>query len=196
MDTAILSVVIANVVSILTLAVSIIIEVVENKKSRWVKTITVNGTLVHNEMVRDCNSTILALTNPLRLRPGMTLSHEDESALFKCISKLETHLTIAVESEADILIAIRNLINNFMQYVATPNDELREEVIKWREKYFFLISVYDFADWKYIKSQIRGKGTLHNFESCYQDILAMYSVADKNVDLPEWGKIENNKKIK
>lgn len=187
MDAAILSIIIANIVSILTLAVSIIIEIIENKKTRWVKTITVNGAIAHNNMVRESSAIILSLTNPLRLKDDFKLTPQEGNDLFIAIAKLEVHFSLSIKEEAELLIIIRKLAGTLNKYQQDHSQDLRIAVILLREQFFNKISIYDFADWKYIKSQIKGRGTEINFEHFYEKEEIAYKLAEQKYQLPPWG---------
>jgi len=185
MNAAIVSVIVANAVSILALVVSNVIQIIENKKSRYVTKITTE-TIAHYEMVRECSVVILGLTNPIRLAPDIPLNPEDLASLITAVSKLETYFVIVIKEEVEILTSMRKLVNAYMKYLSAPAKEQREEMIRLRDDFYLLISIYNYADWKYIKSQIRGQKTVKDFESYYKEERQSFQDAKTKTVLPDW----------
>lgn len=193
MDIAVISIILANMISILTLAVSIIIQVIENKKDRYVTKITTE-TIAHNTMVQECSVVILSLTNPIRLATTTSLSSEERDSLITAISKLEMHFVIVIKQEVDLLISIRKLVNAYMKYLSDPTTEQREKVIQLREDYYWLISIYNYADWRYIKAQIRGQKDVKDFEIYYKEQMEAFQASKPHINLPDWETVLKNKK--
>ena len=154
-----LSVLILQIATILISASSLIFNLVvttrENNKKQYIKVVT-NQRLNNKAIVRDNIKILLSHSNTC------ALAMFDEQALKQCIlcgAAVETVLKPVYKEDNAVLDAMNMLIKELRIYL--DKEDNVERVQSLRENLYREYSVYDLADWRFIKKQAHG----NNYDS-------------------------------
>ena len=149
-----ISVLILQVITILISVSSLIFNLVvttrENNKKQYVKVVT-NQRLNNKSIIRDNVKVLLSNSNTF------ALALLDEQALKQCIASVaavETVLKPVYKEDNALLGAMNELIKELHVHLDNKNNE--ECVQAARQNLFNEYSVYDLADWRFIKKQAHG----------------------------------------
>lgn len=192
MDEILIAPIIAATVSILALAISNIVAIIENRKRRNIDVVTAQ-TVKNKERNWSCSVKILACTNPLLFVEHKNssligvneikefLSLNKKELLIAC-SELEIQMMGAKEISLSILNAMRDLVKIFLKCCAEP-DEQKLKMLEHKHSYFRkLMAAYDSATWKYIKIQSDGKKRTDQFNDIYKTRIADFEKAKDKLD--------------
>ena len=173
---------IAATVSIVVLAISNIINVVENRKRRNVDVITVQ--LARNkDAMRASVSRILAFTNPLLFtEPKDTLffggkDHDglwtfNKKELFLACGEFEMQTAGASKRSIDMLNAMRAAVKAFLRCLVQCDETSLQELSARRAQFRQIMTAYDSGAWEYIKVQSDGRKHKNLFGELYRARLA------------------------
>ncbi|MCH5142437.1 MAG: hypothetical protein J1G07_01815 [Clostridiales bacterium] len=165
MDTTVLILQIVTIlVSVSSLVFNLLSARLENNKKNYIKVVT-EQRLKNKSIVRESVKILLAYSNiqTLNLLNEEILSKSVESA-----AAIETVLKDIYPEDNRVLIATNNLIDEMAKQINAGNNE--QAVLIAREKLQYEFSVYDLADWRFIKKQSNGKKIDGNdFDEIYRN---------------------------
>lgn len=138
------------IVSVSSLAFNLICTRLENSKKNYIKVVT-EQRLKNKAIVRESVKNLIAYSNTqtLHLLNEDTLTKGVESA-----AAIETVLKDVYPEDSCVLIAANELIVEMAKQLKDGNNE--QSVSDAREKLLYEFSVYDLADWRFIKRQANG----------------------------------------
>ena len=139
------------IVSVSTLVFNLVSTRLENSKKNYIKVVT-EQRLKNKSIVRENVTNLLAYSNI------QTLCFLNEESLKKSVlsaAAIETVLKDVYPEDNCVLIASNNLIAEMAKQINVGNNE--QAVSSAREKLLYEFSVYDLADWRFIKKQANGK---------------------------------------
>lgn len=85
---------------------------------------------------------------------------------------IEAQFKYALWQEREIISILRKLVKRSFEYYDAPTKELEIEIRNLGEEYYEKMTVYDYADWLYIKSQAKTKAynkQFDDFNKIYED---------------------------
>lgn len=144
----------------------------ENRTNRYVQIVTTQ-TLANNNYIRKNSAIFATLTKPAVIdeaRKRNDLSYKYR--LIQSVCNMEVQFKHIIPEERKLINCARNLSEKSIKYFDAPTKELRTTIINEGNEYYKLMTVYDYADWQYIKSQARTKAYnkgLPQFEALYQE---------------------------
>ena len=170
MDTTVLILQIVTIlVSVGSLAFNLISNSLENSKNNYIKVAT-EQRIKNKSIVRDSVANLLAYSNL------QTLRFINEDTLKKSaasIATIEAVLKDVYSEDRRVLNAANNLIVEMAKQVNDGNNE--EALSIARNNLLYEFSVYDLADWTFIKKQATGKKTdSSEFDEIYRNIRNEY----------------------
>lgn len=150
-----ISVLVLQIVTILVSVTSLIVSftstLVENKKKNYIKVVT-EQRLKNKDIVRKSVADLLCVSHPC------ILAQFDENTMKNCCahaSDVESILRRFYKEDQAVLQSIDQLLDLLQQWLTKSTTA--EEVERARKALLYEYSVYDFADWQFIKSQSSGK---------------------------------------
>ena len=161
--------VITIAISIVSMILSVVNTVKENRKKHYIKIVTAQR-LENMRRVREAAKSILACTHEV------LLDSANDATVQECVSAL-TGISIvlkeAYKQEHELIQCGENLISALKAYVSKLGT--KEEVLSVRSQFYELYSIYDFADWQFIKRQSQGKHLDEiEFDEIYNEIEQKY----------------------
>jgi hypothetical protein len=171
---------IAATISIITLLIAKIVEILENRKNRYASIITMQ-TLSNMLFMRENFSTILTNTNPTLLTRTENGDYQElKNQLVHACTNIEMQFKSVLSIEVDMIDVMRELICHFFSYIDAGDKEDKDLIITKHRKLAELIEVYDYADWLYCKDQAwYRKKTRINFEQIYNQQKLLFEKAKK-----------------
>lgn len=145
--------IIASSVSLIGIILGFLFTWKENKRGRYVERIT-NQTINNMLFLRENSASFLMLTRPEMIK-------EDESEmrykrqLMQAAVNIESIMKYRFPREKQIIDLVRSLTKRCIQYYDKPSEKLSKEIRKDNNDFYLLMTVYDYADWRYIKAQAR-----------------------------------------
>jgi len=185
-DSTILVAIIANVVAIIALFISNMIVIFENKKNRYTSIIS-KQTLENMLMLRENASTILSYSHPEVIDAHRQKSDPTfKTDIVKASYNIEIELKAPLEMERVLMNSVRSLVSVAIQYYENKSDALYNELNRRSRSFSNLISVYDYSNWLYIKSQSSGKRKeFIDFDTIYQNQVREFLSSAKISDWDE-----------
>ena len=167
--------VITIAISIVSMIVTLVNTIKENRKKHYIKVVTTQR-LENKKRVRDSAQRILECTHE------SVLDSANDTTLRECISAL-TGISVVLkevyEQEHELIQCGEKLISALKAYIGKA--ETKENVLAVRSQFYTLYSIYDFADWQFIKMQSQGKHLDSiEFDEIYQDIQQQYDNQKKD----------------
>lgn len=157
-------------ISVVSMILTVVNTVRENGKKNYIKVVTAQR-LENKRCVRDSAQTLLELTHEA------ALEHADSNTVQECISSLTKIMVILKEvyaQEHEMIGCGEKLISSLKAYIEKTGT--KDDVAAARARFYELFSIYDFADWEFIKLQSRGKHRdSRDFDIVYGEIKQMYS---------------------
>ena len=158
------------VVSVCTLAFNLLSTSRENSKKNYIKVVT-EQRLKNKSIIRDNIKNLLAYSN------AHTLDSLTDETVKKCAESaaaIETVLKDVYPEDNEVLKAVNNLVSEIAKQLATGNNA--QAVACARQKVLREFSVYDLADWRFIKQQSTGRKTdTDDFDKIYKDTLKKFN---------------------
>ena len=156
-------------VSISSLTFSLLSTVRENNKKNYIKVVT-EERIKNKSIVRENIKNLLAISNvhTIDYFSVETVKKSAESA-----AAIETVLKNVYTEDNNVLMAVNNLVDEIAKQVDKGNNT--QAVIAAREKVLREFSIYDLADWRFIKQQSTGKKVdSDDFNEIYKETLEQY----------------------
>lgn len=162
--------IITSLISLIGILLGLWFNYRENRTNRYVNIIT-KQTLSNNMFVRENSEILTVLTRP-EIIDDARARHDTEYKikLMRAEVNIEAQFKYAIWQEREIINILRKLVKCSMEYFEAPTEELNTEIRKLGEMYYEKMTIYDYADWLYIKSQARSKAynkQLANFDEIY-----------------------------
>ena len=169
-----ISVLILQIVTILVSISSLVFNLVsairENNKKNYIKVVT-EQRLKNKIIVRENVKDLLAYTNT------HTLGLLTDETLKKCAeseASIETVLKNLYPEDNAVINSVHNLILEIAKQITDGNNEQALGIA--REKLLMEFSIYDLADWRFIKQQANGKKTdSEDFDKIYRKVSEQYN---------------------
>ena len=156
-------------VSISSLTFNLLSTVRENSKKNYIKVVT-EERLKNKAIVRDNVKTLLALSN------ASTMADITATTLEKCAESaaaIETVLKSNYDEDNNVLTAVNTLVATMANCIGDKSSN--EELASARENLLREFSIYDLADWRFIKQQSTGKKSdSDDFNAIYAEIRENY----------------------
>ena len=157
-------------VSVVSLTLNLLSTMRENNKKNYLKVVT-EQRIKNKTIVRENIKNLLAYSNAhsLNVLTDETIKKSAESA-----AGIETVLKDVYPEDKRVLSAVNNLVCEMAKHVDSGENE--QAIANAREEVLREFSIYDLADWKFIKLQANGKKTdSEEFDKIYGDIREQYS---------------------
>lgn len=156
----------------ISLAVTNILQLIENRKNRNISVITTQS-MEHKKDCRDHAGKIIAGTNPIMLLkdpklPSDELFEHKKSIIAAC-SALEmliqngTGNDIRNENNLQLHNTMRSLVNTFFDVAsnkASMDESLKTELVKLHSDFTEQMVAFDAASWEYVEKQSDGKNRI------------------------------------
>lgn len=166
--------IITGLISLIGILVGLWFNYRENRTNRYVDIIT-KQTLSNNMFVRENSEILTVLTRPEIIDDART-RHDTEYKvkLMRAEVNIEAQFKYALWQEREMINILRKLVKYSFEYFDAPTEELEAEIRILGEMYYEKMTIYDYADWLYIKSQARSKAynkKFANFDEIYANEL-------------------------
>lgn len=154
----------------------------QNLTNRYTEIIT-KRTLENNRFVRENSEIVTVLTRPEIIDDARTNKDKDyKKTLMRAEVNLEHQLKYCVHQEKHMIEDLRSLVKLSFQYYDHPSAELKSNLCKVGEDYYKIMTIYDYADWQYIKAQAKSQA----YNKQCADFLEIY----RKLELEEFKKDE------
>ena len=172
MDIVIILQIITIAISVISMVLGIVNVISENNKARYLEIVTTNR-IANKKKVQDAASRILTVTQEALLsESNMAAVKEAAGAL----SEMSVVLKDVYPQENKLLELGRKLVSDYKAFVDHKNDaEYQNKVLQSRQEFYIAFSIYDLADWRFIKNQFSGKkASAKDFDDIYEDTQREY----------------------
>ena len=157
-------------VSISSLIFNLLSNARENNKKNYIQVVT-EQRLKNKSIVRENIKNMLAYSNPHTLN---FVNSETVKKIAESSAAIETVLKGLYPEDNMVLTSANNLVSEIAKQVSDGNNE--QGVITAREKLLYEFSVYDLADWRFIKQQSSGKKSdSAEFDKIYRKTRDLYN---------------------
>ena len=157
-------------ISVTSIVVNILLTRKENMKKHYLEIVT-KQRIANKEAVRNAGTILLQMSNEA------VLPYLDEHKLFDCSkanATISSVLKVLYKEDKEVLDASNSLLMSLRQYLEL-NKKDSSEVLKNRELFLKCLSIYDLADWRFIKSQSSGNTkNSQDFDKIYEDVKKNY----------------------
>lgn len=137
----------------------------ENRTSRYVNIIT-KQTLENNIFIRENSEILTVLTRPEIINDARTRHDiEYKIKLMRAEVNIEAQFKYALWQEREMINILRKLVKCSFKYFDAPTEELEAEIRALGEMYYEKMTIYDYADWLYIKNQAQSRAYNKNYEN-------------------------------
>lgn len=170
MDTTVLILQIVTIfVSVSSLVFNLVSATLENRKKNYIKVVT-EQRLKNKAIVRESVKNLLAFSN---IQTLCLLNEETLKKSVESTAAIETVLKDVYPEDSCVLLATNNLIAEMAKQIDVSNNEQAVSIA--REKLLYEFSIYDLADWRFIKKQANGKKIDGNdFDEIYHNTREEY----------------------
>ncbi len=155
MDIVIILQIITIGISLITLVSNAVITINENRKKNYLD-LTTSYRIEVLTKTRELMSNIVTLANPMVCRNAAG-NNEYIKELVKIKTDLDIILKDINEEELELKKLVGDIVGDVYNYLNNPDLEKEEYINHKLEKLLYLYSIYDSADWKFIKMQSTGK---------------------------------------
>ena len=175
--------IVVNAVSFIGVVLGIVIAWKENKQLKYIETVT-EQTIQNMLFLRRNASSFLVL-----LKPEVIASYKDAgkdyvSVLMEAAVNIESIMKYCFDMEREIMNIVRQATKQCLCYYKSPSKELECKIRELDKQFYNLMTVYDYSDWKYIKSQATNRPyqDFPEFEDIYYEQLEKFAQAEKPCD--------------
>ena len=157
-------------VSISSLTFNLLSTVRENSKKNYIKVVT-EQRLKNKSIVRENIKNLLAYSNchTISLITEDTVKKSADSA-----AAIESVLKSSYPEDNNVLQAVNDLVAQLAKQINSKNNE--QSIATAREKLLDEFSIYDLADWRFIKQQANGTKTdSKEFDKIYSETREQYN---------------------
>jgi hypothetical protein len=185
MNSTILIAIITNCIAIITLTTNIILTIFEKRKERNANIIT-KFTMDNMVLVRSSASKISVYTNPYCIKEAVDSGNKNyKHNLLMQVMHIEYVMKHIYKQEVEIIESLRRLTNIAFKYYDTLNEELTISLFKQEKEFRYLISLYDYSDWLYVKSQaVSGnRKDFNDFDDIYRNLAKKFNDVEKPKDI-------------
>lgn len=172
MDIVIILQIITITVSVVSMILGVVNVISENNKNRYLEIVT-NNRVENKKKVQGAAKIILTATQEVLLSEA-DLSTLKEAA--GALSEMTVVLKDIYPQENKLLKIGDRLLADYKMFVENKNSvEYRNRVLQSREDFYTEFSIYDLADWQFIKNQFSGKkANAQDFDNIYEEIQGKY----------------------
>lgn len=157
MDTIIILQIVTIVISVISIFINYSLTVRENSKNNFLN-YTTNHRLSTLLTVREKVATIINLTTPITI---IKIKEENEKGyikeLLQNLCEFEMILKKIYTEEEELLSMANQLCHLAIKFYDEDDKLLINQIELISNKFKYLFSIYDTADWEFIKAQTRGK---------------------------------------
>ena len=130
----------------------------ENRITRYCDIIT-KQTLANNMFIRENSQVFTLMTRPdiideYRKKEG---SFEYKKVLLRAVINMEHHFYHGLSQDRELINIIREIASHALAFFDTPTPEEKTILISLGNEYYNLMTLYDYSDWLYIKTQAEKK---------------------------------------
>lgn len=162
--------VVTIVVSIVSLTLNLLSTARENSKKNYIQVVT-EQRLKNKSIIRENIKNLLAYSNAHTLN---SLTNETVKKCAESAAGIETVLKDTYPEDKRVLAAVNNLVCEMTKQVESGENE--HAIANAREEVLREFSIYDLADWKFIKQQANGKKTdSEEFDKIYKNTREQYN---------------------
>lgn len=165
---------IGGAISLLGIVIGLHFNYIENRTNRYIQIIT-KQTLQNNLFVRNNSEIITTFTRPEIIDDAREkCDKEYKIKLMRAEVNIEHQFKYAIPQEKSMIEILRKLVKCAFQYFDNPTSELEFELRNLGENYYEMMTIYDYADWLYIKNQAKSKAynkKFLDFDKIYKDEL-------------------------
>ncbi len=157
--------------------------------NHYVEIIT-KQTLSNNMFVRENSEIVMTLTRPEIIDDANKNDDKEfKIKLMRAEVNLEHQFKYCFEREQKLINVLRKLVEEAFRYYNNPSQKNYDQLCSTSEDYYKMMTVYDYADWLYIKEQAKSKAydkQPAKFDSIYEKVAPDFS--DKKVP-SRWRKL-------
>lgn len=181
-DAGILIQVIASSVSFIGIILGFIFAWMENKRSRYIEIIT-NQTIKNMLFLRENAALFSALTRPEIIKDAKKDIKNYKFQLIHAATNIEAIMKYRFDKERDMINIVRRTTKLCLNYYDKQTNEVKQEILILNEKFYELMSVYDYSDWQYIKAQARTRPykEFPDFDNIYDNQKELFDNSEKPV---------------
>lgn len=181
-DVGILIQSIASSVSFAGIIIGLIFTWMENKRSRYIEIIT-NQTIKNMLFLRENAALFSALTKPEVIRDAKKNIKNYKFQLIHTATNIEAIMKYRFDKEREIINIVRRITRLCLNYYDKQTNEIKQELIDLNEKFYILMSVYDYSDWRYIKAQARTRPykEFPDFDNIYDNQKKLFDNSEKPI---------------
>ena len=172
-----------NLVSLFGVVLSLAIAWKENKRLKYIETVT-DQTIRNMLFLRENSASFSVLIKPDVIAAYKENGRDYVSALMEAAVNIESIMKYCFDMEREIMDIVRRTTKRCICYYNTPTKEVECEIRKLDKQFYNLMTVYDYSDWKYIKSQAQTRPyqDFPEFEDIYDEQLKKFAEAEKPCD--------------
>ena len=172
--------IIASTASLTGIILGFVFTWAENKRSRYVEIITTQ-TIKNMLFLRENASTFSALTRPEIIKNAKVEFKNYKFQLMQASTNIEAIMKYRFAKERELINLVRETTKLCLSYYDKPTNELEERINILGEEFYILMSVYDYADWQYIKAQAKARPykDFPDYDIIYADQKKLFDSSDK-----------------
>lgn len=181
-DVGILIQVIASSVSFIGIVMGFVFTWVENKRSRYIEIIT-NQTIKNMLFLRENAALFSSLTQPEIIKSAKKDIKDYKFKLVYAANNIEAIMKYRFDKEREIINIVRKVTKLCLSYYDEQTNEVKKEILSLNEKFYLLMSVYDYSDWQYIKVQARTRPyrEFPDFDNIYDKQKELFDNSEKPI---------------
>lgn len=172
-----------NLVSFIGVVLSLVIAWKESKRLKYIETIT-NQTINNMLFLRKNSASFSVLIKPEVIMAYKNSGEEYTIPLMEAAVNIESIMKYSLDVEREIMNVVRKTANQCLCYHKAPTQTLEQEIRDLGKQFYNLMTVYDYADWQYIKSQVSSrpyKGA-SQYLAIYNKVKSEFDVSDQPSD--------------
>ena len=186
MDYAGIAALITSTISLVGILLGLWLNIRENRTNRYTQIIT-KQTLDNNLFVRENSEVVMTLSRPEIIDTARINCDKDYKInLIRAEVNIEHQLKYSLPQERKLIEILRKLTKLSIKYFDSPSSELDVELRSLGTEYYKLMAVYDYADWLYIKSQVKSRAynkQYVDFDKIYENEMEKF---EKTADPNPW----------
>lgn len=174
--------VIASGVSFGGIVLGFVFTWMENKRSRYIEIIT-NQTIKNMLFLRENVALFSALIQPEIIKGAKKDIKNYKFQLVHAATNIETIMKYRFDKEREMINIVRELTKLCLSYYDKQTNEVKKEILFLKEKFYVLMSIYDYSDWQYIKAQARTRPykEFPDFDKIYDRQKELFDNAEKPI---------------
>lgn len=155
-DAGIIIQIIVSTATFISVLLGFVYAWLENKKNKYVEIIT-SQTIKNMLFLRENSALFSAFIRPEFIADAKNSLPDYKIRLMQAATNIECIMKYRFDKEREIINIVRETTKLCFDYFDEPTEELDTNIRALGDKFYNLMSLYDYSDWLYIKAQARSK---------------------------------------